>query len=87
MAIFKSRLLLFGSIYFFETSHICSVVLFKVITNLSARICLNIFKDSLMQSSKSGETRKSGRKNLRIYSWYSLSDLKQQQKRFIRIPS
>ena len=28
-----------------------------------------------------------GRKNLRIYSWYSLPDFKHDQKRFIRIPS
>ena len=28
-----------------------------------------------------------GRKNLRVYSWYSLSDLKHDQKHFIRMPS
>ena len=28
-----------------------------------------------------------GRKNLPIYSWYSLPDLKHDQKRFIRLPS
>ena len=29
----------------------------------------------------------SRQENLRIYSWYSLPDLKHDQKRFIRIPS
>ena len=54
---------------------------------------MNIFGDSAIQSSKSGRTRKSGlvpmsrHEGLRIYSWYSLPDLKHEQKRFIRSPS
>ena len=65
-----------------------------VITNKSARICLYIFGDTVIQSLKSGKkTRKSSlvpmlrQENLRIYSWYSLPDLKHDQKRFIPIPS
>ena len=56
-------------------------------------ICLNIFEDTVMQSLKGGKTRKvasfpcRSKKNLRIYSRYSLPDLKYDQKRFIRIPS
>ena len=61
--------------------------------NKSARIYLNVFGHTVTRSSKSGKHEKAasfpcrGRKNLRIYSWYSLLHLKHDQKRFIRIPS
>ena len=64
---------------------------FVVITNKSARICLNLAGECVIQSLKSGKTRKSGlvpmsrQENLRIYSWYSLPDLKHDQKGFILI--
>ena len=46
---------------------------------------MNIFGDAVIQSLRSGKTRK--RKNLQIYFWCSLPDLKHDKKRFIRIPS
>ena len=64
-----------------------------VITNKSVRIYLNIFGDSVIQSLKSGKTGKMvsfpcrGGETCGFFSWYSLSDLKHDQKRFIRIPS
>ena len=66
---------------------------FLVIRNKSARICLEVNRDSVIQSLKSVKTRKSGlflcrgRNNLRIYSCYSLPYLKHDQKHLFRIPS
>ena len=67
---------------------------FLVITNIkSVRTCLNISGDPVIQSLKSGKTRKSGlihmsrQEKLADLFWYSLSDLKHDQKRFICIPS
>ena len=59
----------------------------------SARICSNIFGDSVIQILKSGKAQESGlvsmsrQENVRIYFWHSLRDLKYDQKRFSRIPS
>ena len=60
---------------------------FLVIRNTSARICLNIFGDTVIQSLKVASFPCRGRENLRIYSWYSLPDSKHDQRCFIRIPS
>ena len=66
---------------------------FVVIKNKSARICFIILEDSVIQNLKIEKQETvalfpcRGRKNLRIYSWYSLSDLKHDQKRFIHILS
>ena len=55
---------------------------FLVIMSKSTRISLNHFRDSVIQLLESGKTQKVasfpclGRKNLWIYSWYSLPDLK-----------
>ena len=96
LAIFKLLPLPFGSMYFkswIYTKETFDQWSFLVISNKSARICLNIFGDTVVQSLKSRKTRKVAsfpfrdRKNLWIYSWYSLPDLKHHQKRFIRIPS
>ena len=57
MPIFKSLPQPFSSMYFNETWHICSVVFF-VIPNKFARICLNIFGDTVIQRFKSRRTRK-----------------------------
>ena len=52
-----------------------------------------ISADTVIQILKNGKTRKSGlvpmsrQENLRIYSWYSLPGLKQNQKHVIRISS
>ena len=62
---------------------------FVVIENKSARICFNIFEDSVIQNFKIEKQETvalfpcRGRKNLRIYCWYSFSDLKHDPKRFI----
>ena len=66
---------------------------FRVLANKSARSCLNIYGDSVIQSLKSGKHDKvalfpgRGKTNLRIYSWYYLPDIKHDQKRFICILS
>ena len=66
---------------------------FLVISNKSARICLNIFGDSVIQSLKSGKHEKwhrshvEARKACGFIQSIPLSDLKHDQKRFIRIPS
>ena len=92
LAIFKSLPLPFGcTISMNLETRVYSSIL--VITNKSARICLKIFGDSVIQSLKSGKQEKAAsfpcrsRKNLRIYSWYSLSHLKHNHKRFCRILS
>ena len=59
LAIFKSSSQLFGSMYFNLTLHICLGVLL-VVSNKSPRICLIVFGDTVIQSLKSGKTRKSG---------------------------
>ena len=69
---------------------------FLVIRNKSAKICLNIFEDfedSVIQSLKSGKTRKSGlvpmsrQEKLTNLFLVFLPDLKHNQRRFICIPS
>ena len=60
LAIFKSMPLPFGSVYFNETWHICYYWSFLVTTIKSARICVNIFGDSVIQTLKSGKTLKTG---------------------------
>ena len=63
-----------------------------VLSNKSSRIYLNIFGDTVVQSLKVENTIKwpgsyvKVEKNLWIYSWYSLPDLKHAQERFICIP-
>ena len=79
--------------YFNESWHISVSGPFLVSRINPQKIVINTFKDSVIQSLKSGKHEKvasfpcRGRENLRIHSWYSLSDLKHDQKRFIRIPS
>ena len=66
---------------------------FVVIKNKSERICFNIFEDSVIQNLKIEKQETvalfpcRGSKNLQIYSWYSFSDLKHDQKHFIHILS
>ena len=61
--------------------------------NKNRKDLLEYFWNSVVQSLKSGKTRKMAsfscrsRKSLRFFSWYSLPDLKHDQKRSIRIPS
>ena len=66
---------------------------FAVIKNKSAKIFLNTSGDSVIQNLKIEKHETvalfpcRGRKNLRIYSWYSFSYLKHDQKRIICILS
>ena len=66
-----------------ETWQICFVYWsFLVIMNKFSRISSNHLTDSVIQLLESGKTQKVasfpclGRKNLQIFSWYSLPDLK-----------
>ena len=80
---------------FCTSMKLCTLILWSspVLASKSTRICLNNFGDNVIQVLKSGKTQKvasfpcRGRKNVRIYSWYSLPDFKHHQKRSIRISS
>ena len=72
-----------SAVWCHQTWQICFVYWsFLVIMNKSSRICTNNFRDSVIQLLESGKTLKvakfpcSSRKNLQIFSWYSLPDLK-----------
>ena len=92
LAIFKLMPLSFGPMYVNETSHICKVVLYcyheqirKDLLEYFRRFC-NLKFEKWEKHEKVVSFSSRGRKNLRIYSWYCLPDLKHDQKRFIRIP-
>ena len=58
--------------------------------NKSAKICLNNFGDTWIQTLKSGKTRKSGLFRMSMQEKLAelfLADLKYDQKRFVHIPS
>ena len=62
------------------------------VASKSARICLNISRNSVIQSLRSRKHEVASFpcrdwKNWRICSWYSLPELTHNQMRFIRIPS
>ena len=92
LAIFKSLSQPFASMHFIETWHICPMVRFVSLIKF-ARICLNILGNTVIQSLKSRKIQKGcsvscrGRRNLWIYSLYSLPDSKHDQKFYIRILS